>query len=221
MRPTILAKSGMLHGRSYLQKVIAPVLSDKVHKAGSFEVDPVRLQGNTKEALKNAENLVSVCNHLLAALLASANEMPVCVPLTLSAFVSRACHSSRSHDHDRNHPVSDRPYRMLRKTYEYARRTTESKFPEHAKRVPASLFFLRLLCPALVAPESSGLCKNRITDEAQRAHVLLAKLMQSVANEVPPFEKEAYMQPLNAWVASAIPSVRRFFRIALVRRKAV
>lgn len=50
-----------------------------------------------------------------------------------------------------------------------------------------------------------------------RAHVLLAKLLQSVANEVPPFGKEEYMQPLNRWVEAAVPSVRRFFKIALVR----
>jgi hypothetical protein len=81
--------------------------------------------------------------------------------------------------------------------------------------VAKSLFFLRLLCPLLVTAEDG--IGGRLSDRAMRAHVLLAKLLQSVANETPPFGKESYMQPLNAWVDSAIPSMRRFFKLALVR----
>lgn len=92
----------------------------------------------------------------------------------------------------------------LRRTYEFAFRTAKSKFPRHASRVPKALFFLRVLCPMLVSPEEHGLCKVResscaqhqvvsqgkCSERAARALVLLAKLLQSVANEVVTFDKE-------------------------------
>lgn len=105
----------------------------------------------------------------------------------------------------------------MRRTYAYAQQQAATKFAAHAPRLAPALFFLRLLCPALVAPDEYGLCKARPTDGVMRAHVLLAKLLQSVANEAPPFGKEEYMEGLNHWVEGAIPSVRRFFKRALVR----
>lgn len=196
---TIIAYSTVLHGSSWLHGVLLPVLRKHIYNSGlSFEVDPIRA-GNKSAAVENARNLLQVANHLLAALLSSSESMPVYV--VLSIF-------------DQNADTGVRP---LRRTYAFAQQQAASKFPTHMQRVAPSLFFLRLLCPALVSPEEYGLVDSRPSERISRALVLLAKLLQSVANEVPPFGKEAYMEVLNDWVKGAIPSVRRFFKLSLVR----
>lgn len=78
IRCAIIAQSGIIHGRAYLQAVIGPVLHDYVQKTSrSLELDPLRLNNSTKELQRNAESIVNVCNHLLAALLSAADAMPM------------------------------------------------------------------------------------------------------------------------------------------------
>ena len=73
------------------------------------------------------------------------------------------------------------------------------------------------MCPALVSPEEHGLCKNKPSANATRALVLLAKLLQSVANETSvSFGSDETMGPLHSWVKTAIPKVQTFFLLVLV-----
>ena len=106
---------------------------------------------------------------------------------------------------------------MLCRTYDFAQRAVLAKFPHHETRFATSLFFLRLLCPLLASSEEVFCHCKTLSENASRAQVLLAKLLQSVANELPRFGSEDHLQPLNHWVERAIPSVRRFFKAVIVR----
>lgn len=90
---TVVAQSGLLHARPFLQRILTPLLNDLVHKSShSFEIDPSRLNG-PRELEANTNNLVQLANHVLAALLRNADNMPVyvAVGLLLRADLAIGC----------------------------------------------------------------------------------------------------------------------------------
>lgn len=85
---------------------------------------------------------------------------------------------------------------------------TNEKFPNTVKSAVGGFFFLRLVCPALVTPESIDigysflLLLTHLIDAAlvtnRRALILISKCIQNLANGVA--SSEACMQPLNSWL---------------------
>ncbi|ETN06967.1 hypothetical protein PPTG_12940 [Phytophthora nicotianae INRA-310] len=76
------------------------------------------------------------------------------------------------------------------------------------------LVFLRFLCPALVVPHKMNLTpENAAPDkQMQRTLVLLAKLMQSLANNVEySTSTESFMVPFNSFLARNRPKLTRFY----------
>uniref|UniRef100_M4C2W7 Ras-GAP domain-containing protein n=1 Tax=Hyaloperonospora arabidopsidis (strain Emoy2) TaxID=559515 RepID=M4C2W7_HYAAE len=76
------------------------------------------------------------------------------------------------------------------------------------------LVFLRFLCPALVVPHKMNLTpENAAPDNrTQRALVLLAKLMQSLANNVEYSPStESYMVPFNSFLVRNRPKLTHFY----------
>ncbi|KCV69132.1 hypothetical protein H696_04547 [Fonticula alba] len=68
------------------------------------------------------------------------------------------------------------------------RSSVMSRFPNDAKAhytCVGGFVFLRLLCPALLSPRSFGLVTEQPDDRATRALMLIAKVVQNVANLVP------------------------------------
>lgn len=57
--------------------------------------------------------------------------------------------------------------------------------------------------------------KGKLSENAIRAHALLTKILRCVAEETAPSEEA--LRPLAQWMERAITSVRRFFKLALVR----
>jgi neurofibromin 1 len=53
-------------------------------------------------------------------------------------------------------------------------------------RALGSLVYLRIFCPAIVSPHSFDLVKQPVQKEVRRHLLLIAKLIQGLANEVPP-----------------------------------
>eukprot|EP00455_Lapot_gusevi_P019790 TRINITY_DN2106_c0_g1_i6.p1 TRINITY_DN2106_c0_g1~~TRINITY_DN2106_c0_g1_i6.p1 ORF type:complete len:312 (-),score=95.76 TRINITY_DN2106_c0_g1_i6:303-1208(-) len=73
------------------------------------------------------------------------------------------------------------------------------KFPAARNSSVGGLVFLRFICPALLMPDAAGL----ITDssaEVRRKLLLVAKILQNLANGVLFGSKEDYMIPLNPLV---------------------
>ncbi|CAH0475278.1 unnamed protein product [Peronospora belbahrii] len=76
------------------------------------------------------------------------------------------------------------------------------------------LVFLRFLCPALVVPHKMNLTPGSAAPDRQmqRTLVLLAKLMQSLANNVEYSAlTEPFMVPFNAFLARNRPKLTRFY----------
>lgn len=76
------------------------------------------------------------------------------------------------------------------------------------------LVFLRFLCPALVVPHKMNLTPNSAapSKQMQRTLVLLAKLMQSLANNVEyTTSTESFMVPFNSFLARNRPKLTRFY----------
>jgi hypothetical protein len=65
------------------------------------------------------------------------------------------------------------------------------RFPAHALSAIGGFMFLRFICPALVAPDSFGLIRS-VPPESRRALVLVAKVLQNLANFVPFGSKEEF-----------------------------
>lgn len=77
--------------------------------------------------------------------------------------------------------------------------TVQSKFPAMGLRSVGSLIFLRLLCPAMVSPDTF-LNFRKGTPQMRRSLILISKLVQNLANVVLFGDKEEYLLFANDWL---------------------
>lgn len=90
---------------------------------------------------------------------------------------------------------------------------SEHRFPGSGYRSIGALYFLRFVCPMIVSPKAYQLVKENkeLTPAACRGLILVAKVIQSVANESTSFEKEEYMKPLTELVMRNVPGVHSYY----------
>jgi len=89
----------------------------------------------------------------------------------------------------------------------------KEKFNEEAANKGIGGFlFLRYVCPALMAPHVYGLLKDAPHPTAQRQLILIAKVLQNLANDTLPGKKEAYMEALNAFITSNQQPLKQYYR---------
>eukprot|EP00736_Rhodelphis_marinus_P011848 Rmarinus@m.738 len=72
------------------------------------------------------------------------------------------------------------------------------------------LFFLRFLCPALLAPKSFGLMPSHPPEQIGRTLTLLTKTIQNLANLVEFGSKEEYMKDMNEFLQEHFGAMREF-----------
>jgi len=76
-----------------------------------------------------------------------------------------------------------------------------SKYPSFSLQAVASFISLRVLCPAVITPESFKIIKpDNINDTSRRILTLIAKILQNVFNGNMFGQKEKFMQPFNAFI---------------------
>lgn len=85
-----------------------------------------------------------------------------------------------------------------------------SRFPEAKFTAVGAFIFLRFFCPAIVAPDSEGLVAHIPNKEMRRGLLLIAKIVQNLANNVLFGAKEPYMIPLNDFLTANICAVTKF-----------
>ncbi|KAH8888166.1 hypothetical protein GQ53DRAFT_871677 [Thozetella sp. PMI_491] len=86
------------------------------------------------------------------------------------------------------------------------------RFLEAKYTAVGAFIFLRFFCPAIVAPEAEGLVTAAPSKEMRRGLLLIAKIVQNLANNVLFGAKEPYMFPLNEFLAHNIYHVTTFLR---------
>jgi neurofibromin 1 len=86
------------------------------------------------------------------------------------------------------------------------------RFPEAKFTAVGAFIFLRFFCPAIVAPDAEGLISSTPSKEMRRGLLLIAKVVQNLANNVLFGAKEPYMFPLNDFLSQNIYSVATFLR---------
>lgn len=86
------------------------------------------------------------------------------------------------------------------------------RFPEAKYTAVGSFVFLRFFCPAIVAPESENLVSSTPSKEMRRGLLLIAKVIQNLANNVLFGAKEPYLFPLNDFLTQNIYRVTTFLR---------
>ncbi|KAG6021606.1 hypothetical protein E4U40_005170 [Claviceps sp. LM458 group G5] len=86
------------------------------------------------------------------------------------------------------------------------------RFPNAKYTAVGAFVFLRFFCPAIVAPETDHLVSASPTKEMRRGLLLIAKIIQNLANNVLFGTKEPYMFPLNPFLVQNIHVVTGFLR---------
>ncbi|CAG8972538.1 hypothetical protein HYALB_00001230 [Hymenoscyphus albidus] len=86
------------------------------------------------------------------------------------------------------------------------------RFPEAKFTAVGAFIFLRFFCPAIVAPDVEGLITSSPSKEMRRGLLLIAKVVQNLANNVLFGAKEPYMFPLNDFLTQNIYRVTTFLR---------
>ncbi|KAI1636187.1 GTPase [Biscogniauxia mediterranea] len=86
------------------------------------------------------------------------------------------------------------------------------RFPEAKYTAVGAFIFLRFFCPAIVAPEAEKLVSTPPSKEMRRGLLLIAKVIQNLANNVLFGAKEPYMYPLNDFLTQNIYKVTTFLR---------
>jgi neurofibromin 1 len=86
------------------------------------------------------------------------------------------------------------------------------RFPDAKYTAVGAFVFLRFFCPAIVAPDVEGLVSSAPSKEMRRGLLLIAKVIQNLANNVLFGAKEPYMFPLNHFLTQNIYRVTTFLR---------
>lgn len=86
------------------------------------------------------------------------------------------------------------------------------RFPEAKYTAIGSFIFLRFFCPAIVAPESENLVSSTPSKEMRRGLLLIAKVIQNLANNVLFGAKEPYLFSLNDFLTQNIYRITTFLR---------
>ncbi|KAH7320318.1 hypothetical protein B0I35DRAFT_451128 [Stachybotrys elegans] len=88
----------------------------------------------------------------------------------------------------------------------------QPRFPDAKYTAVGAFVFLRFFCPAIVAPDVEGLVSSAPSKEMRRGLLLIAKVIQNLANNVLFGAKEPYMFPLNHFLTQNIYKVTTFLR---------
>jgi len=103
---------------------------------------------------------------------------------------------------------------QIRQVFEYMSEETVKKWPqENTSNIVGSIFYLRCICPALVTPSYYGLVDKDepLSRETERGLVLIAKIVQNVANGNFLVPEQPYADIINELITQNISLNKSFF----------
>jgi len=87
----------------------------------------------------------------------------------------------------------------------------EKKFEKSGNQALAGFIFLRFICPAIISPTTSNIIHgNEISTDSQRHLILIAKIIQCIANGIEFGQKEPFMIPFNNYVELNVGKVQSY-----------
>ncbi|KFY47907.1 hypothetical protein V495_01730, partial [Pseudogymnoascus sp. VKM F-4514 (FW-929)] len=102
----------------------------------------------------------------------------------------------------------------LRQILKYIRTVAEDRYGNFLRTAPytsvSGFLFLRFFCPSLLNPKLFGLLRDHPHPRAQRTLTLIAKSLQVLANLSTFGQKEAWMEPMNRFLAQNRQTVKAF-----------
>jgi len=109
----------------------------------------------------------------------------------------------------------------LRKFFFMLYEEVDPIFPGYANIAIGGFVFLRFLCSAITVPDTYGLTPKPPSQAARRNLILVAKVLQNVANEVTFGKKEEYMVKMNDFITVNIPKLYGFYKELLEPAKII
>eukprot|EP01087_Luapelamoeba_hula_P003797 TRINITY_DN1364_c1_g1_i6.p1 TRINITY_DN1364_c1_g1~~TRINITY_DN1364_c1_g1_i6.p1 ORF type:complete len:802 (-),score=89.12 TRINITY_DN1364_c1_g1_i6:88-2493(-) len=103
----------------------------------------------------------------------------------------------------------------MREVLAYVHDEVAGVVPGEEFKALGAFLFLRFFCPALLAPQYFGLLEEAPLPTAQRQLILLAKVLQNLANDTLPGIKEVYMARLNEFITNNQEDLRNYFNRTL------
>lgn len=102
----------------------------------------------------------------------------------------------------------------LRQILKFIRAVADDRYGDFLRTVSytsvSGFLFLRFFCPAILNPKLFGLLRDHPRSKAQRTLTLIAKSLQVLANLSTFGQKEAWMEPMNKFLASHRQEVKEF-----------
>jgi len=174
-------------GAYFLKKVVKPLVVDVIAltKSKPLEIDSNRV-GSKDIATKNIQKLISITTKFLKNLYTSSE---------IFSF-----------------PIIS----IFKEIYIRITVLQEDKlglgFSDDALRLFGGFLLLRCIAPPVVTPQKYKVVKEKdINLNAQRALILISKVIQGIANQVEfDGEKEPYMVPINTFVKDQFPEMMGF-----------
>ena len=99
---------------------------------------------------------------------------------------------------------------VVRIFFERLKRRVERKFPSARLKAIGAFMFLRFMQPSIFSPEGFGVLDSPPPAAARRALILVAKVLQNLANGVKFGNKEAFMADMNAFVMANVEELFYF-----------
>jgi len=175
-------------GKNYLKSVVKPLVKDVIAetKSKSLEIDPTKV--SPEESVKNLIKLLWITKKYLTNFYQS-------IPLFPNNFEI----------------IMKNIYNLLLETDNSSKPHLGLGFSESALQKLGGFLLLRFVCPPIVSPQKYGIVKS-YSKEAQRALILISKIIQNIANQVEfeGGEKETYMTITNEFVQDNMPLMMAF-----------
>ncbi|KAJ3196445.1 hypothetical protein HK101_008952 [Irineochytrium annulatum] len=83
-----------------------------------------------------------------------------------------------------------------------------------SEKLIGSFLFLRLLLPAVTAPDVFGIIDTKLTAQMRRGLVLSVKVLTALCNDIEFGAKEAYLTPMNAFLDEKRANMKEFLNFA-------
>jgi len=76
----------------------------------------------------------------------------------------------------------------------------------------AGFFFLRFICPAIITPEANNLTPSIPDNDQRRKFVLIAKVIQNLANSTSFAGTAKELEPIDIWIKDNAARMLKFFQ---------